>query len=151
MDRSKTQTWHSSPAPVYEQFLAHCNLSTVGYQQAAQSDALPLVCQEDFPYTIRVESTITESNGSSSMASVCAGSLALQDAGERHVLHVLACVSGAPPQSFAASARSAMTSKVAQTEHCMASSIVAQVGIRCWQTSVSNHIFWNPSCCIVMG
>ncbi|KAK2362469.1 Purine nucleoside phosphorylase [Trifolium repens] len=35
----------------------------------------------DFPYTIRVESTITESNGSSSMASVCGGCLALQDAG----------------------------------------------------------------------
>ncbi|PUZ68534.1 hypothetical protein GQ55_2G036100 [Panicum hallii var. hallii] len=37
--------------------------------------------EEDFPYTIRVESTITESNGSSSMASVCGGCLALQDAG----------------------------------------------------------------------
>lgn len=36
---------------------------------------------KDFPYTIRVESTITESNGSSSMASVCGGCLALQDAG----------------------------------------------------------------------
>lgn len=36
---------------------------------------------EDFPYTIRVVSDILESNGSSSMASVCAGSLALMDAG----------------------------------------------------------------------
>ncbi|QDZ21521.1 polyribonucleotide nucleotidyltransferase [Chloropicon primus] len=36
---------------------------------------------EDFPYTMRVESTITESNGSSSMASVCGGTLALRDAG----------------------------------------------------------------------
>ncbi|OGT22020.1 MAG: polyribonucleotide nucleotidyltransferase [Gammaproteobacteria bacterium RBG_16_57_12] len=36
---------------------------------------------EDFPYTIRVVSEITESNGSSSMASVCGGSLALMDAG----------------------------------------------------------------------
>lgn len=36
---------------------------------------------EDFPYTIRVVSEITESNGSSSMASVCGGSLALFDAG----------------------------------------------------------------------
>ena len=34
-----------------------------------------------FPYTIRVESNITESNGSSSMASVCGGCLALMDAG----------------------------------------------------------------------
>lgn len=36
---------------------------------------------EEFPYTIRVVSEITESNGSSSMASVCGGSLALFDAG----------------------------------------------------------------------
>jgi polyribonucleotide nucleotidyltransferase len=35
----------------------------------------------DFPYTIRVVSEITESNGSSSMASVCGGSLAMMDAG----------------------------------------------------------------------
>lgn len=37
--------------------------------------------QNDFPYTIRVESLITESCGSSSMASVCGGSLAMMDAG----------------------------------------------------------------------
>jgi len=37
--------------------------------------------KEDFPYSIRVESNITESNGSSSMASVCGGCLALMDAG----------------------------------------------------------------------
>ena len=40
---------------------------------------LPTV--EEFPYTVRVLSDITESNGSSSMASVCGGSLALMDAG----------------------------------------------------------------------
>lgn len=37
--------------------------------------------QAVFPYTVRVESTITESNGSSSMASVCGGCLAMLDAG----------------------------------------------------------------------
>jgi polyribonucleotide nucleotidyltransferase len=37
--------------------------------------------QDDFPYTIRIVSDITESNGSSSMASVCGGSLAMFDAG----------------------------------------------------------------------
>ncbi|MDA1073465.1 MAG: polyribonucleotide nucleotidyltransferase [Proteobacteria bacterium] len=37
--------------------------------------------EEDFPYTIRLVSEITESNGSSSMASVCGSSLALMDAG----------------------------------------------------------------------
>lgn len=36
---------------------------------------------ESFPYTIRLESNITESNGSSSMASVCGGCLAMMDAG----------------------------------------------------------------------
>lgn len=40
-----------------------------------------LPTKESFPYTIRIESNITESNGSSSMASVCGGCLALMDAG----------------------------------------------------------------------
>ena len=40
-----------------------------------------LPSHEDFPYTIRVVSDITESNGSSSMATVCGGSLAMMDAG----------------------------------------------------------------------
>ena len=40
-----------------------------------------LPSKEDFPYTIRLESNITESNGSSSMASVCGGCLAMMDAG----------------------------------------------------------------------
>ncbi|XP_061356746.1 polyribonucleotide nucleotidyltransferase 1, chloroplastic isoform X2 [Gastrolobium bilobum] len=48
---------------------------------AERSLELILPSEDDFPYTIRVESTITESNGSSSMASVCGGCLALQDAG----------------------------------------------------------------------
>ncbi|WP_199502664.1 polyribonucleotide nucleotidyltransferase [Qipengyuania sp. YIM B01966] len=40
-----------------------------------------LPSHEDFPYTIRVVSDITESNGSSSMATVCGGALAMMDAG----------------------------------------------------------------------
>jgi len=40
-----------------------------------------LPSKEEFPYTIRLTSDITESNGSSSMASVCGGSLAMMDAG----------------------------------------------------------------------
>ena len=36
---------------------------------------------EDFPYTVRIVSEVTESNGSSSMATVCGASLALMDAG----------------------------------------------------------------------
>jgi len=40
-----------------------------------------LPTKDEFPYTIRITSDITESNGSSSMASVCGGSLAMMDAG----------------------------------------------------------------------
>ncbi|XP_074572160.1 putative polyribonucleotide nucleotidyltransferase 1, chloroplastic [Curcuma longa] len=54
----------------------------VGHGMLAERAIEPVLpSEEDFPYTIRVESTITESNGSSSMASVCGGCLALLDAG----------------------------------------------------------------------
>ena len=43
--------------------------------------ALKAVLPEDYPYTIRIVSDILESNGSSSMATVCSGTLALMDAG----------------------------------------------------------------------
>ena len=43
--------------------------------------SLSQVMPKDYPYTVRVVSEIMDSNGSSSMASVCAGSLALMDAG----------------------------------------------------------------------
>ena len=48
---------------------------------AAKSIRAILPTKEEFPYTIRVVSEILESNGSSSMASVCAGTLSLMDAG----------------------------------------------------------------------
>ncbi|MFC7434142.1 polyribonucleotide nucleotidyltransferase [Hydrogenophaga bisanensis] len=54
--------------------------------------ALP--SKEDFPYTIRVVSEITESNGSSSMASVCGGCLALMDAGVPMKAHVAGIAMG---------------------------------------------------------
>lgn len=54
----------------------------IGHGMLAERALEPVLpSEDDFPYTIRVESTITESNGSSSMASVCGGCLALQDAG----------------------------------------------------------------------
>ncbi|KAK7286582.1 hypothetical protein RJT34_21675 [Clitoria ternatea] len=54
----------------------------IGHGMLAERSLEPILpSEDDFPYTIRVESTITESNGSSSMASVCGGCLALQDAG----------------------------------------------------------------------
>ena len=49
---------------------------------------------EDFPYTLRVVSEITESNGSSSMASVCGGCLALMDAGVPMKAHVAGIAMG---------------------------------------------------------
>ena len=52
----------------------------IGHGMLAQR-ALEKVMPEDCPYTVRIVSEILESNGSSSMASVCAGSLALMDAG----------------------------------------------------------------------
>ncbi|MCO5979091.1 polyribonucleotide nucleotidyltransferase [Ideonella oryzae] len=50
--------------------------------------------KEDFPYSIRVVSEITESNGSSSMASVCGGCLALMDAGVPMKAHVAGIAMG---------------------------------------------------------
>ncbi len=47
--------------------------------ERALAQVMPVV--EDFPYTVRVVSDILESNGSSSMATVCGGTLALMDAG----------------------------------------------------------------------
>ncbi|MXO34740.1 polyribonucleotide nucleotidyltransferase [Apibacter sp. B3889] len=52
----------------------------IGHGNLAQR-ALKYVIPKDSPYTIRVVSDILESNGSSSMATVCAGTLALMDAG----------------------------------------------------------------------
>lgn len=54
----------------------------IGHGSLAERALLPMLPDEnDFPYTIRVVSEVLESNGSSSMASVCGGSLALMDAG----------------------------------------------------------------------
>ena len=54
----------------------------IGHGKLAWRAVRPLMPgKENFPYTIRVVSEITESNGSSSMASVCGASLALMDAG----------------------------------------------------------------------
>jgi polyribonucleotide nucleotidyltransferase len=50
--------------------------------------------KEDFPYTLRVVSEITESNGSSSMASVCGGCLSLMDAGVPLKAHVAGIAMG---------------------------------------------------------
>ena len=61
---------------------------------AKRALAAALPAHEDFPYTIRVVSEITESNGSSSMASVCGGCLALMDAGVPMKAHVAGIAMG---------------------------------------------------------
>lgn len=54
----------------------------IGHGALAERALEPIIPAEDrFPYTIRIVSDIMESNGSSSMATVCGGSLALMDAG----------------------------------------------------------------------
>jgi polyribonucleotide nucleotidyltransferase len=54
----------------------------IGHGALAERALVPVIPDEnDFPYTIRVVSDILESNGSSSMATVCGGTLALMDAG----------------------------------------------------------------------
>lgn len=54
----------------------------IGHGALAERALLPMIPDEsEFPYTIRIVSEVLESNGSSSMASVCGSSLALMDAG----------------------------------------------------------------------
>lgn len=60
----------------------------VGHGNLAQRSLKQMMPGSEYPYTVRVVSDILESNGSSSMATVCAGSLALMDAGvpvQKHV------------------------------------------------------------------
>jgi polyribonucleotide nucleotidyltransferase len=53
----------------------------IGHGKLAWRAIHPMLPAGEFPYTLRVVSEITESNGSSSMATVCGTSLALMDAG----------------------------------------------------------------------
>ena len=61
---------------------------------AKRALAACLPTKEEFPYTIRVVSEITESNGSSSMASVCGGCLSMMDAGVPMKAHVAGIAMG---------------------------------------------------------
>ncbi len=61
---------------------------------AKRSLVAVLPSKEDFPYTMRVVSEVTESNGSSSMASVCGGCLSLMDAGVPLKAHVAGIAMG---------------------------------------------------------
>ena len=67
----------------------------IGHGRLAKRALVPLLpSREEFPYTVRVVSEITESNGSSSMASVCGGCLSLMDAGVPMKAHVAGIAMG---------------------------------------------------------
>lgn len=67
----------------------------IGHGNLAKRALTPLLpAPEDFQYSLRVVSEITESNGSSSMASVCGGSLAMMDAGVPMTDHVAGVAMG---------------------------------------------------------
>jgi polyribonucleotide nucleotidyltransferase len=64
------------------QFLRGPGRREIGHGALAERSLVPLLpSPDDFPYTVRIVSDILESNGSSSMASICGGSLAMMDAG----------------------------------------------------------------------
>ncbi len=101
LDELLIESAHSSD---YSKFILHYNFppfSTgevkmmrgvgrreVGHGNLAMRSLKKMMPGSDYPYTIRVVSDILESNGSSSMATVCAGSLALMDAGVPLKKHV---------------------------------------------------------------
>src|SRR5579862_7544460 len=63
-------------------FMRGAERRDIGHGALAERALVPMIpSQEEFPYTIRVVSDILESNGSSSMASVCGSTLSLMDAG----------------------------------------------------------------------
>ena len=66
----------------------------VGHGNLAMRSLKQIMPGSDYPYTVRVVSDILESNGSSSMATVCAGSLALMDAGVPFKKHVTGIAMG---------------------------------------------------------
>ncbi|TAK97884.1 MAG: polyribonucleotide nucleotidyltransferase [Aquabacterium sp.] len=67
----------------------------IGHGRLAKRSLVPLLPpKEEFAYTVRVVSEITESNGSSSMASVCGGCLAMMDAGVPMKAHVAGIAMG---------------------------------------------------------
>jgi polyribonucleotide nucleotidyltransferase len=101
LDELLVESAHSSE---YSKFLLHYNFppfSTgevkmmrgvgrreVGHGNLAMRSLKKMMPGSEYPYTVRVVSDILESNGSSSMATVCAGSLALMDAGVPLKKHV---------------------------------------------------------------
>ncbi len=95
-DEQKVESLHEGET--YKTFLLHYNFTPyavgevaflrgpsrreIGHGNLAERALIPILpSSEEFPYTIRIVSEILESNGSSSMATVCGGCLSLMDAG----------------------------------------------------------------------
>jgi polyribonucleotide nucleotidyltransferase len=83
---TKKYYWHHYNFPPFSVgeagFMRGPKRRDIGHGALAERALVPMIPSiEDFPYTIRVVSDILESNGSSSMASVCGSSLSLMDAG----------------------------------------------------------------------
>src|SRR3989441_1813552 len=76
-------------------FLRGPSRRDIGHGALAERALLPVIPkEEEFPYTLRVVSEILESNGSTSMATVCGGSLSLMDAGVPISAHVAGIAMG---------------------------------------------------------
>ena len=75
-------------------FLRGASRREVGHGNLAQRSLKQMMPKDDYAYTVRVVSDVLESNGSSSMATVCAGSLALMDAGVPVPKHVAGVAMG---------------------------------------------------------
>jgi polyribonucleotide nucleotidyltransferase len=75
-------------------FLRGASRREIGHGKLAERSLKQMMPTGDFAYTVRVVSDILESNGSSSMATVCAGSLALMDAGIPVPKHVAGVAMG---------------------------------------------------------
>ena len=75
-------------------FLRGASRREIGHGKLAERSLKQMMPTGDFAYTVRVVSDILESNGSSSMATVCAGSLALMDAGISVPKHVAGVAMG---------------------------------------------------------
>lgn len=75
-------------------FLRGASRREIGHGKLAERSLKQMMPEGDYPYTVRVVSDVLESNGSSSMATVCAGSLALMDAGVPVPKHVAGVAMG---------------------------------------------------------
>lgn len=114
----------------YEKFILHYNfppfstgetkpLRAPGRREIGHANlagrSIRKIMPEDFPYTVRIVSDILESNGSSSMATVCAGSLALMDAG----VQVRAAVAGIAMGMIAENGKAAILSDILGDEDAL--------------------------------